>query len=145
MKPPPLTMFIGLDHPQFDEIFVSYHSPMKRRVIFCWIVLLSVLAFVVLINTVELLRPAQETTYSWFERSGALIGACAVFIEFKLKLIDDVLASGSMKFDPDAYNKLLKYYTYKKHLHLMALTYGILGTLIWSYGSPFLIFISKLI
>ncbi|MFT6138607.1 MAG: hypothetical protein ACJAUJ_001702 [Salibacteraceae bacterium] len=144
MKPPTLPSFIGFDHPQFDDLFASYHSPMKWRVIFCWLVFISLLVFVILLNTIEALRPSQESSYSWFERSGALIGACAVFVEFKLKLIDTILHSASMSFKPDVYQKLIKYDVYKNYLHWMALTYGIVGTLIWSYGSPFLILLSKL-
>jgi len=96
------------------------------------------------LNTVEVFRPAQESLNTWFERSGAIIGACAIFIEFKLKLIDSYLDQASMVFKPEVFKKLSKYESYKKYLHWCALTYGIIGTLIWSYGSPFLVFINEL-
>lgn len=140
-RPPEL---IGFEHSKFTEIFSSYDNPLKHRVRFCWFVLSSVFIFVYLLNTLEILRPAQESSYTWFERSGAIIGACAIFIEFKLKLIGSYLDQASMEFKPEVFTTLSKYESYEKYLHWLALTYGIIGTLIWSYGSPFLAFINKL-
>jgi hypothetical protein len=145
IKPPPMPTFIGFNHPSFDEVFMSYKKPLKKMVIFCWSVLLLVLFLVILLNTLDALRPVQEMPYTWFERSGALLGACAVFIEFKLKLIDTILDRGAMKFEPEPYNKLMVFHVQKEYLHQAALFYGITGTLIWSYGSPIWIYLDRLI
>jgi len=135
-RPKQLPTFIGFKHPKFDEIFDSYKNPMKKRIIFCWGVLLLVFILVVLLNTLGALRPDQEQVFTWFERSGALLGASAVFVEFKLKLIDEILTSASMKFEPDPYNKLITYHYKKEHLHWAVLVFATVGTIIWSYGSP---------
>ena len=144
-RPQHLPIFVGFDHPEFERIFNSFKDPMKKRVIFCWTILLSVFVFVVLLNTVDFLRPAQESNFTWFERSGALLGACAVFVEFKLKLIDEILSSGSMKFEPESYKKLVVYHYKKEHLHRAALAFGIVGTIIWSYGSPIWLFVGNIV
>jgi hypothetical protein len=136
--------FIGFEHTNFTNIFSSYNKPLKNCVVFCWFIFIAVFIFVCLLNTVELLRPEQESIYTWFERSGALVGACAIFIEFKLKLIDSTLDQAALVFEPEPFAKLSKYESYKQYLHWLALAYGIIGTLIWSYGSPFLIIIKKL-
>ena len=133
-----LPIFIGLNHPKFDEAFDSYKNPIKKRVMFCWAVLLLVFILVFLLNTVSFLRPEQEDAFTWFERSGALLGAIAVFVEFKLKLIGEKLDSGAMIFEPEAYDRLMIYHYKKEHLHSTALVFGVVGTLIWSYGSPIL-------
>lgn len=139
MTRPQLPIFIGFDNENFENIYASFKDPIVKRMLFCTAAFFLVFIFVLIINTVEAIRPSQESAYTWFERSGALIGACAVFIEFKLKLIDDILSQASIRFKPDVYKTFGEYYRYKNYLHRTALAYGIIGALIWSYGSPFLV------
>lgn len=141
MNRPSLPVWIGYKSENYVAIFASYETPLMKRVVFCSAVFLFVFILVLLLNTVEILRPSQESPYSWFERSGALIGACAVYVEFKLKLMDSIMEQASMKFEPDVFQDLGKYDRYKNNLHRVALAYGVVGTLIWSYGSPFLVFV----
>lgn len=141
---PRLPVFIGFDSENFEDIYSSYKKPIIRRILFCAAVFALVFIFVLVINTVEAIRPSQESVFTWFERSGALVGACAVFVEFKLKLIDDILSQASMRFKPDVYRTFGKYYKHKNYLHRTALAYGIIGALIWSYGSPFLVLLKNI-
>ncbi|ADT94404.1 hypothetical protein [Shewanella scandinavica] len=139
-----LPTFIGFDSEGFENIYSSYKEPIVKRIGFCSAAFALTFIFVLIINTVEAIRPFQESAYTWFERSGALIGACAVFVEFKLKLIDDIVSQASTRFKPDVYATFGKYCRYKNYLHRTALFYGIIGALIWSYGSPFLVLVKNI-
>ncbi|MFZ7318225.1 hypothetical protein [Comamonas jiangduensis] len=138
IKPPQLPVFIGSDSTNFKFIYESYKEPILKRIILCAAVFVLVFMFVLLINIVKVIRPPQENIFTWFERSGALIGASSVFVEFELKSIDEYLFSASMKFKPDVYRTFEKYVRYKELLHRTALVFGIVGALVWSYGSPLL-------
>jgi flagellar biosynthesis protein FliQ len=144
MTRPRLPIFIGYDSENFENIYSSYKEPIVKRIVFCSAAFALTFIFALIINTIEAIRPIQESAYTWLERSGALIGACAVFVEFKLKLIDDIVSQASARFKPDVYRTFGKHCRYKSYLHCTALFYGIIGALILSYGSPLLVLVKNI-
>jgi hypothetical protein len=142
---PRLPVFVGREHENFEEIYASFIKPLHRLFLFCILWFLGLTVFIFCINTIDLLRPVEESIGSWFERSGALIGVCGMLVEFKLKTVDNILGNASMAFKPDVYQSFGKYEKYKSYMHVTALTYAIVGAIIWSYGSPVLVWINHLL
>ncbi|EGR0068545.1 hypothetical protein LQK65_003214 [Vibrio parahaemolyticus] len=135
---PQLPVFIGREHKDFDTIFNSYTKPLKMNLWFCAIWLVGLATVVVLMNTIDDLKPEQETVGGWFERSGALVGVCGMLVEFRLKTVDSIIHSASMRFTPDVFQVFVNYEKYKGYFHKLALSYAIIGAIMWSYGSPVL-------
>ena len=129
---------IGLDEgdPEFESEYSLYQSDLRNNTLLSVLWLFFLLLLVLSLNCFEALRPEQETFGSWLERSGALLGICSLLVEFRLKNIDNILHSIALTFTGDAYKKLMNYYVYKNWLHNIVLFYAVVGTAIWSYGSP---------
>ncbi|TYZ35446.1 hypothetical protein [Vibrio alginolyticus] len=138
MRPPPLPVFIGREHDNFEEIFNNYTKPLKVNLWLSAAWLIGLATVVVLMNTLDFLKPEQESIGGWFERSGALLGVCGMLVEFRLKTIDNIIQNASMKFTPDVFQEFVRYERYKGYFHKLVLSYAIIGAIMWSYGSPVL-------
>jgi hypothetical protein len=140
-----LPEFVGREHDRFNEIYASFITPLNNNFLFCGLWFLGLAILIVCINTIDFLRPFEESIGSWFERSGALIGVCGLLVEFRLKTIDNIIGCASMTFTPDVYKTFGKYEEYKSYMHTVALIYAILGAIIWSYGAPVLIGLNHIV
>ncbi|WP_323816616.1 hypothetical protein [Cellvibrio sp. NN19] len=128
----------GEDNPEFMAKFYGCVAYLNRQFLIC-IVLLVVVALIFLsLNLIPCLRPNEIAVASWFERSGALLGAIALVVEFRIPKMETAIYRASMMFKPALYAKVSAYENHVTWLHRGALLYGVIGTLIWSYGEPIL-------
>ena len=76
-------------------------------------------------------KPQAEPAGQWFQRSGAVMTAFAVFAQFKAGSIATMIAGGTFAESWEAYHK---YKLYQILVAILSLSLIIVGTLIWGYG-----------
>ncbi len=121
------------------ELAGKYESALKKELHTCIALLLLTLSIFGCLNFVPFMRPSFETAGSWFERSGALVGVMAMFIEFRSRRISNLLSNAMLQLPPSLFQKINQYASHESIIHKVVLVLGILGAVIWSYGSPILI------
>jgi len=83
------------------------------------------------------LMPEKETIGSWFQRSGSIVVALAVWIEIKNESISGYIhPTGLVSSEYGEFKK--KYGSCFNSIKLIGFSFAILGTIIWGYGDiPF--------
>ncbi len=77
--------------------------------------------------------PADETSATWFQRSGSLMVAIALIAEFYLVSIQDYFDHNNTAYmSPITLPK--KYKTTHKCIIYLTMLYILIGTIIWGYG-----------
>ena len=85
-------------------------------------------------------KPQAEPAGQWFERSGAVMTAFAVFAQFKAGGIASLIQGTTFAESWEAYRK---YKAYQASLNILSLSLIIVGTLIWGYGDLLLPFLCR--
>ncbi len=116
---------------------------LNQQFYICVILLVCVLLIFLMLNFLAFLKPAEESIGSWLERSGAIIGAIALIVEFRIKKLESAMSSASMRLAPSLYARINKYEIHLKWLHRIVLFYGVSGAIIWSYGEPLYKFVIR--
>lgn len=130
--------------PKVIDLAEKYESALKKEFYICVVLLIVTIGVFGFLNFSSFMRPNFETVGSWLERSGALVGAMAMFIEFRARRISNLLNNAVPKFPPLLFQQIARYSTHESIIRKTVLFLGILGAVIWSYGSPILIFIQRL-
>jgi len=109
---------------------------LNKQFYICALLVLGVLLVFLMLNFLPLLKPNEESIGSWLERSGAIIGAIALVVEFRIKKMENAITHASLKLAPSLYARVSEYEIHLKWLHRIVLFYGVSGAIIWSYGEP---------
>ncbi len=98
--------------PKVIELAGKYESALKKEFYICIVLLSLIVGIFSTLNFIPFMRPSFETAGSWLERSGALVGVMAMFIEFRSRRISNLLnnavprrAGSSLAFCLSAQNK----------------------------------------
>lgn len=91
--------------PKVVEQGQKYEDALKKEVLICIGLCLLITVIFFCLHFVPFLKPSFETTGSWLERSGALVGAMAMYIEFRSKRISTILDNASVRFPPEIFKK----------------------------------------
>jgi uncharacterized membrane protein YhaH (DUF805 family) len=105
-----------------------------RRAIFWAFVLCLCAVMPPLLSLPGGLRPDAahaDTPGQWFERSGAVMTAFAVFAQFRAGGLAAMIAGGTFAESWQAYHK---YKHYQTALAVLSLVLVVIGTVIWGYG-----------
>jgi hypothetical protein len=86
------------------------------------------------------LKPNSETVASWFQRSGALTTAVAVFAQLKIGNFLEEIRGGIFA---ESWIMHKKYHRHQSILSFASVVLVIVGTLVWAYGDLFLNLLSK--
>ena len=124
--------------PKVIELAGKYESALKKEFWVCVALLLVTLSIFGTLNFVSFMRPSFETAGSWLERSGALIGVMAMFIEFRSRRISNLLNNAVPQLPPSLFKQINRYVSHESIIHKTVLFLGASGAVIWSYGSPIL-------
>lgn len=138
-------MMPNANDPKVIERGQEFEDALKKEVWLCIGLFLLITVIFFCLHFVPFLKPSFETTGSWLERSGALVGAMAMYIEFRSRRISTLLDNASVGFPPEIFKKINKFASHEAKIHKVVLIYGIAGAVIWSYGSPILQSIVSLI
>ncbi|WP_394178690.1 hypothetical protein [Marinomonas posidonica] len=130
--------------PQAIELAGKYESALKKEFYICVALLIVTFGIFSSLNFAPFMRPSFETAGSWLERSGALVGVMAMFIEFRSRRISNLLDNVIPQLPPSLFQQIDRYSTHESIIHKIVLFLGISGAVIWSYGSPILIGIQSL-
>lgn len=125
--------------PKIIELSGKFESALKREFWICVALLLVTLVIFGALNFVPFMKPSFETLGSWLERSGALIGVMAMFIEFRSRRISNLLNNAIPQLPPSLFQQINRYASHESIIHKIVLFLGVTGAVIWSYGSPILI------
>jgi len=80
--------------------------------------------------------PEGETNATWFQRSGSLIVVCALWLEFNLFKVNDLVnPTGIITEDGDRF--FIRYGRYFSTLKYVGAVVALIGTIIWGYGDLF--------
>jgi cellobiose-specific phosphotransferase system component IIC len=108
----------------------TYEKRVRRAIAWAFVLCLCA-AIPPLLSLVGSFRPQAEPPGQWFERSGAVMTAFAVFAQFRASGIATLIAGGTFGESWEAY------YKYKRHQAVAAalsLVLVVLGTVVWGYG-----------
>jgi hypothetical protein len=98
-----------------------------------WFFIFSFLSLIIpILSLSDLLKPACETLEAWFQRSGATSVVFAIFAEFKADKMLNILNSDMV--GPTFQKTYEKYLFPVKAYRYAAISFIVLGTLIWGYG-----------
>jgi hypothetical protein len=145
MARPALMNMSDENDPQAIELAGKYESTLKNEFYVCVALLLFTFFIFYFLNFVTFMRPSFESAGSWLERSGALVGVMAMFIEFRSRLISNLLDNAVTQLPPSLFQKINRYASHESIIHKWVLFLGISGAVIWSYGSPILNGIQNLV
>jgi hypothetical protein len=84
-----------------------------------------------LFSLTDILAPEDEPLGQWFQRSGAVMTAFAVFAQFKAAGIATMIAGSTFAETWEAYHKYNRFQALAAWLSLVLV---VIGTLIWAYG-----------
>jgi hypothetical protein len=84
-----------------------------------------------LFSLTGIMAPEDEPLGQWFQRSGAVMTAFAVFAQFKAAGIATMIAGGTFAETWEAYHK---YNRLQALVSWLSLVLVVIGTLIWAYG-----------
>jgi len=84
-----------------------------------------------LFSLTGIFTPEEEPLGQWFQRSGAVMTAFAVFAQFKAAGIATMIAGGTFAETWEAYHKYNRFQALAAWLSLVLV---VIGTLIWAYG-----------
>jgi hypothetical protein len=84
-----------------------------------------------ILSLTGIFRPEDEPLGQWFQRSGAVMAALAVFAQFKVSGIAIMIAGGTFAETWEAYHKYNRLQALAAWLSLILI---VIGTLIWAYG-----------
>jgi hypothetical protein len=84
-----------------------------------------------LFSLTGIFRPEEEPLGQWFQRSGAVMTAFAVFAQFKAAGIATMIAGGTFAETWEAYHAYNRLQALAAWLSLVLV---VIGTLIWAYG-----------
>ncbi|MEJ6080840.1 hypothetical protein MT391_20265 [Vibrio sp. 1-Bac 57] len=124
--------------PKAIELAGKYKSALKKEFYVCVALLLVTLGIFGSLNFVSFMRPSFETAGSWLERSGALVGVMAMFIEYRSRYISNLLNNAVPQLPPLLFQQINHFARHESIIHNVVLFLGISGAVIWSYGSPIL-------
>lgn len=143
-KPSMLPMMGDENHPPSLAYCNGCVEYLNQQFYICVALITGVFLVFLMLNFFHFLKPIDESIGSWLERSGAIVGAVALMVEFRVKKLESAMTSASMRLAPTLYARVSKYETHLKWLHRIVLFYGISGTIIWSYGEPLYKFFMKI-
>jgi hypothetical protein len=114
-----------------NEISCQYERSIlvERKWFFIFIFLSLIIP---LLSLFGLLKPACETLGVWFQRSGAASTVFAIFAEFKADKMSNILNADMV--GPTFHKTYEKYLFQVKVYNYAAISFIVLGTLIWGYG-----------
>lgn len=124
--------------PKVIELAGNFESALKKEFYICIALLLVTFSIFGSLNFVPFMRPSFETAGSWLERSGALVGVMAMFIEFRSRRISNLLDNAVPRLPSSLFQQINHYASHESIIHKVVLFLGISGAVIWSYGSPIL-------
>jgi len=124
--------------PKVIELAGKYESALKKEFWVCVALCLMALGIFSTLNFVPFMRPSFETSGSWLERSGALIGVMAMLIEFRSRGISNLLDNAVPQLPASLFKKINRYASHESLIHKTVLLLAASGAVIWSYGSPIL-------
>lgn len=124
--------------PKTKKLANEFESALKKEFYVCVALLLVTLGIFCSLNFVSFMRPSFETAGSWLERSGALVGVMAMFIEYRSRNISNLLDNATPRLPPLLFQQINHYAYHESIIHKVVLFLGISGAVIWSYGSPIL-------
>jgi hypothetical protein len=130
--------------PEVIELSEKYESALKKEFYICVALIIVTLGIFSTLNFVPFMRPSFETAGSWLERSGALVGVMAMFIEFRSRRISNLLNNAMNQLPISLFQQIDRYSNHETIFHKVVLFIGALGAVIWSYGSPILMGIQSL-
>lgn len=130
--------------PKIIELAGMYESDLRKEFYICIGLLLLTVGILSILNFLPFMRPSFETAGSWLERSGALVGVMAMFIEFRSRGISNLLDNAVLIMPQTLFQKINRYSNHESVIHKIVLGLGATGAVIWSYGSPILIGIQSL-
>lgn len=100
------------------------------------IIAVSFFLLAILVPAISLfdeLRPQNEILASWFQRSGSLVVLLALFAEYQLLKIREIMNPSGLITKDDEYCRD-RYGSAYDCLVYVGLTCALFGTLIWGYG-----------
>ncbi|MBB1295505.1 hypothetical protein [Pseudoalteromonas sp. SR41-4] len=124
--------------PKVIELVGRYELALKKEFWVCVALLMGTLIIFGTLNFVPFMKPSFETAGSWLERSGALVGVMAMFIEFRSRYISNLLNNAVPQLPPSLFQQIYRYAKHESIIHKIVLFLGASGAVIWSYGSPIL-------
>lgn len=130
--------------PKVIELAKKFESALKKEFWICVVLLLVAFGIFSTLNFVPFMKPSFETSGSWLERSGALIGVMAMFVEFRSRRISNLLTNAIPRLPPSLFQQIDRYAIHESVIHNIVLFLGVSGAIIWSYGSPILVGIQSL-
>jgi hypothetical protein len=84
-----------------------------------------------LFSLTGIFRPQAEPLGQWFQRSGAVMTAFAVFAQFKAGGIATMIAGSTFAESWEAYHK---YNRFQALAAVLSLVLVVIGTVVWGYG-----------
>jgi len=100
-----VAMIPNENDPKVVEQGQEYEDALKKEVLICIGLCLLITVIFFCLHFVPFLKPSFETTGSWLERFGALVGAMAMYIEFRSKRISTIFDNASVRFPPEFLKK----------------------------------------
>ena len=118
---------------QFKRIDFERDARYYRVVIY---ILFFVMSLIPLLAVLEVLKPENESSGIWLQRSGSLVVLLASLAEYFAFKMHGVFSPEYLTNEP-LFNTKLKYCLQAKRLMAVAALFIGLGTIIWGYGDLF--------